>query len=52
VLAGQHGERAEMRRYIGLDILTRSRATATPQASSPEEVPLTAAHPGAQVHDR
>jgi transposase-like protein len=42
VLAEQHDEWTEMRRYIGLDILARSRAaTATPSAT-PEEVPLTA----------
>ena len=42
VLAEQHDEWTEMRRYIGLDILTRSRAAASAEASSPEEVPLTA----------
>jgi putative transposase len=42
VLAEQHDEWTEMRRYIGLDILARSRARATPDTSSPEEVPLTA----------
>jgi putative transposase len=41
VLAEQHDEWTEMRRYIGLDILTRSRA-ATAEATKPEEVPLTA----------
>jgi putative transposase len=41
VLAGQHDEWTEMRRYISLDILARSRAAAT-QASTPEEVTLTA----------
>jgi putative transposase len=42
VLAEQHDEWTEMRRYIGLDVLARSRASATTEASSPEEVPLTA----------
>jgi putative transposase len=42
VLAEQHDEWTEMRRYIGLDILARSRASTTTRASSPEEVPLTA----------
>jgi transposase-like protein len=42
VLAEQHDEWTEMRRYIGLDILARCRATAAAEASSPEEVPLTA----------
>jgi putative transposase len=40
VLAEQHDEWTEMRRYIGLDILARSRATT--EASKPKEVPLTA----------
>jgi putative transposase len=41
VLAEQHDEWTEMRRYIGLDVLARSRqATATPQKA--EEVTLTA----------
>jgi putative transposase len=41
VLAEQHDERTEMRRHIGIDILSRCRqATATPQ--KPEEVTLTA----------
>ena len=42
VLAEQHDEWTEMRRYIGLDVLARSRATTAPATSSPEEVPLTA----------
>jgi putative transposase len=42
VLAEQHDEWTEMRRYIGLDILARCRAATIPEASSPEEVPLTA----------
>ena len=41
VLAEQHDEWAEMRRHIGLDILTRCRATAS-QAGQPQEVTLTA----------
>jgi transposase-like protein len=41
VLAEQHDEWTEMRRYIGLDILARSRAGVT-TASTPEEVTLTA----------
>ena len=41
VLAEQHDEWTEMRRYIGLDILTRSRTTTLDPATS-EEVPLTA----------
>jgi putative transposase len=41
VLAEQHDEWTEMRRYIGLDILAKSRAAATP-ANTPEEVTLTA----------
>ncbi len=38
VLAEQHDEWAEMRRYIGLEVLAKSRATPT----AAEEVPLTA----------
>jgi len=41
VLAEQHDEWTEMRRYIGLDILARSRAAGT-TANPPEEVALTA----------
>jgi len=41
VLAEQHDEWTEMRRYIGLDILAKSRPNATP-ASTAKEVPLTA----------
>jgi putative transposase len=41
VLAEQHDEWTEMRRYIGLDILARSRA-ASSTANAPEEVTLTA----------
>jgi putative transposase len=42
VLAEQHDEWTEMRRYIGLDVLARSRTSATTEATSPDEVPLTA----------
>jgi putative transposase len=41
VLAEQHDEWTEMRRYIGLDVLAKSRLTSTSSAS-PEEVTLTA----------
>jgi putative transposase len=41
VLAEQHDEWTEMRRYIGLDVLAKSRLTIT-QNSQPEEVTLTA----------
>jgi putative transposase len=41
VLAEQHDEWTEMRRYIGLDILAKSRAANSP-ASTAEEVTLTA----------
>jgi putative transposase len=41
VLAEQHDEWTEMRRYIGLDVLAKSRLTAT-QPTSAEEVTLTA----------
>ena len=41
VLAEQHDEWTEMRRYIGLDVLARSRTTSA-AATKPEEVPLTA----------
>jgi transposase-like protein len=41
VLAEQHDERTEMRRYIGLDVLARSRMSAT-AASTAKEVTLTA----------
>jgi transposase-like protein len=41
VLAEQHDEWTEMRRYIGLDILAKSRVTGT-AANAPEEVTLTA----------
>jgi putative transposase len=40
VLVEQHDEWTQMRRYIGLDILAKSRASTT--ASTAEEVPLTA----------
>ena len=42
VLAEQHDEWTEMRRYVGLDVLARCRASTAAEASSPEEVPLTA----------
>jgi transposase-like protein len=42
VLAEQHDEWAEMRRYIGLDVLAKSRATAGSAPSAAEEVTLTA----------
>jgi transposase-like protein len=41
VLAEQHDEWTEMRRYIGLDVLAKSRLT-TVENPEPEEVPLTA----------
>jgi transposase-like protein len=41
VLAGQHDEWTEMRRYIGLDILVKSRQAPTRDTSA-GEVPLTA----------
>jgi len=41
VLAEQHDEWTEMRRYIGLDILAKSRAACT-TANAPEEATLTA----------
>jgi transposase-like protein len=41
VLAEQHDEWTEMRRYIGLEILAKSRISAAP-ANTTEEAPLTA----------
>jgi putative transposase len=41
VLAEQHDEWTEMRRYIGLDVLAKSRISAT-TTSTAEEIPLTA----------
>jgi hypothetical protein len=41
VLAEQHDEWAEMRRYFGLDVLARSR-TGIAGTAKPEEAPLTA----------
>jgi putative transposase len=41
VLAEQHDEWTEMRRYIGLDVLAKSRAALTPTTDT-EEVTLTA----------
>ena len=42
VLAEQHDEWTEMRRYIGLDILAKSRTAATTASTTTQEVPLTA----------
>jgi putative transposase len=42
VLAEQHDEWTEMRRYIGLDILARCRAAGTTPTTAAEEVTLTA----------
>ena len=42
VLAEQHDEWTEMRRYIGLDVLAKSRLTTTGENTQPEEVTLTA----------
>ena len=40
VLAEQHDEWTEGRRYLGLDVLDRARVTAVPDpATAPEEVP-------------
>jgi transposase-like protein len=41
VLAEQHDEWTEGRRYLGLDILTRSRLTITPASPTPEVTPDT-----------
>lgn len=41
ISAEQHDEWTEMRRYIGLDILAKSRLTAV-ENTEPEEVTLTA----------
>ena len=38
VLAEQHDEWTEGRRYLGLDVLARSRITLAPAASTPTEV--------------
>ncbi|SDH43888.1 Transposase, Mutator family [Pseudonocardia oroxyli] len=47
VLAEQHDEWLEGRRYLGLEVLTRSRASAVPDtASSDEEVSATDTIPG------
>ena len=40
-MAEQHDEWTEMRRYIGLDILAKSRLTAV-ENTEPEEMTLTA----------
>jgi putative transposase len=42
VLAEQHDEWTEMRRYIGLDVLARARMTVIDTEQATEEVPLTA----------
>jgi putative transposase len=42
VLAEQHDEWTEMRRYIGLDVLTKSRLTLLDTPAQPEEVTMTA----------
>ena len=42
VLAEQHDEWTEMRRYIGLDVLAKSRLTIPGENIQPEEVTLTA----------
>ena len=42
VLAEQHDEWTEMRRYIGLEVLAKSRLTTAAGNTQPEEVPLTA----------
>jgi transposase-like protein len=42
VLAEQHDEWTEQRRYIGLDVLAKSRLTLVKTAAEPEEVTLTA----------
>jgi transposase-like protein len=42
VLAEQHDEWTEMRRYIGLDILARARMTVIDTEQATQEVPLTA----------
>jgi putative transposase len=42
VLAEQHDEWTEMRRYIGLDVLTKSRLTLIETTPEPEEVSMTA----------
>ena len=41
VLAEQHDEWTEMRRYIGLDVLAKSRLSII-ETAEPEEMPLTA----------
>jgi hypothetical protein len=37
VLAEQHDEWAEMRRYLGLDVLTRARAVLTDRTTTEHE---------------
>jgi putative transposase len=39
VLAEQHDEWTEGRRYLGLDVLTRSRITLAPSSTGPEVNP-------------
>ena len=41
-LAEQHDEWTEMRRYIGIDVLTKSRLTLIEPTPEPEEVTTTA----------
>ena len=42
VLAEQHDEWTEMRRYIGLDILAKSRTASSAASNTAEELTLTA----------
>ena len=49
VLAEQHDEWAEGRRYLGLDVLARSRITAVPDSTSTEEVTSTDTIPALSV---
>jgi len=42
VLAEQHDEWAEGRRYLGLDVLTRSQAVTTTKTEATEDIPLQA----------
>jgi hypothetical protein len=42
VLAEQHDEWTEMRRYIGLDVLTRSRLAPLDNTQTTQEVPQAA----------
>ena len=45
VLAEQHDEWTEMRRYIGLDVLAKSRLAIAGENTQPEEVTLSLFHP-------